>query len=374
MDIYEKNDAFRQPSRIHFMPYEQHQAAAVLLPCRIYDKFKPNYNKDEAVILYSSGTTGSAKGVILTHYAINTNADAIITNMQATSEDCIYIVRTMSHASTLTGEILVALKTKMRMVVAPEIALPRACLTNIERFKVTFIGLNPALLATYTTELIRSAYDVSALRAIYVGGSILDADVYMSAKKAFDGKPIYNVYGLTEAGPRVTSAGRPLQGVSVAIIDENGNIAQYGAKGIVHIKTPSCFSGYVSGERSLLPLYEDWLNSGDVGYVDAEGYLHIVDRMDDVIIIDAHKIYPTQVEAVINMYPDIKECIVKPFNCDGLVAGLRCEYVSNNADGTDISAMVRKWCLTQLLPYEVPKQFVLVSEILRTPKGSVIRK
>ena len=102
-----------------------------LLPDNIRNKFVANYTNDEAVVIYSSGTTGKSKGIILSHFAINTNADAIIDYMQPQKNDCMYIVKTLSHSSTLTGEMLVALKTGMKLLLSPTIVPPRYIFNNI---------------------------------------------------------------------------------------------------------------------------------------------------------------------------------------------------------------------------------------------------
>ena len=126
---------------IKFITYEKQNNLAELLPKYIYDKFKENYSKDESIVIYSSGTTGKSKGIILSHYAVNTNADAIIDYMKPGIKDCIYIAKPLSHSSTLTGELLVALKTKMKLVVAPTIVPPRYILNNINKFHVSKICL-----------------------------------------------------------------------------------------------------------------------------------------------------------------------------------------------------------------------------------------
>ncbi|MCI8372837.1 MAG: long-chain fatty acid--CoA ligase [Lachnospiraceae bacterium] len=106
------------------------------------------------------------------------------------------------------------------------------------------------------------------------------------------------MYGLSEAGPRVasqrkgcrgTSVGYAIKGVDIAIVDNQGNILSTNEYGIIHVHTLSRFSGYISGFEKQVSLYKGWLNTGDVGYWDENGELHIVDRIDDVMIIDSHK-------------------------------------------------------------------------------------
>ena len=359
---------------IEFAPFERKSNTAQLLPSTIYDKFKENYSGDEAVVLYSSGTTGRAKGIILSHYAINTNADAIIDYMRPAENDCIYIAKTLSHSSTLTGELLVALKMHMKLVVAPTIVPPRYVLGNVRKFMVTIICLNPTLLSMYAEEHMHSRCDLSSLKTIYVSGSILSDRVYQRASEAFSGIAIYNVYGLSEAGPRVTaqradccksnSVGKPIKGIEIVIVDENGDEAKQFERGVVHVNTPSNFVGYISGSEKHNPLYKNWLNTGDIGYIDDNGELHIVDRLDDVIIIDSHKIYPSDVEELIQKVIEVNECAVIKIDQDQNEM-LGCLYVA----GTIINAENIKAFRSGLMQYEIPKKFVKTDAIPKNRNG-----
>lgn len=246
---------------------------AACLPAAVYQKFREDYSPKEAIVLYSSGTTGKAKGIILSHYAINTNADAIIDYMKPDETDCIHIAKTLSHSSTLVGELLVALKTKTNLVIAPTIMPPRYVMSNIGKYHVTSICINPTLLAMFAEECNRGNYDITSLRNIYVCGSLLSDSVYKKAHETFKGIHIRNMYGLSEAAPRVTaqrngsvsnSAGTPIRGVEIVIVDEQGMPVGTGRRGIIHVKTPSLFQGYISGKEKLASLYKDWLNTADV--------------------------------------------------------------------------------------------------------------
>ena len=359
---------------IMFTPFERKNVSAEYLPEPVYDKFNPNYDNDEAIVLYSSGTTGKSKGIILSHFAINTNADAIVDYMKPSSADCIYIAKTLSHSSTITGELLVALKTYTKIVIAPTIAPPRYMLGNIIKFNVTITCLNPTLLSLLVHELQRGKYDVSSLRTIYVSGAILNDAIYVKSQDVFKEIAVYNVYGLSEAGPRVTaqrdgccssnSVGKAIKGVEIVVSDENGVAVPYEKRGIVHVNTPSQFVSYISGQTKHKSLYKDWLNTGDIGYIDCNGELHIVGRIDDVIILNSHKIYSGEIENTILDLTEIFECVVvKVEYKDSEFIG--CLYVGSYISEEEIRDKLK----SKLPAYEIPRRFIWCDTIPQTLNG-----
>lgn len=348
---------------ISFDYFQQKNNAVELLSSDIYDKFRENYSKNEAIVLYSSGTTGKSKGIILSHFAINTNADAIIDYMKPNVDDCIYITKTLSHSSTLTGELLVALKTCTKLLVAPTIVPPRYILNQINKYSVSIICLNPTLLSLLSDEVQLRSFDISSLRTIYVSGSVLSDEIYEKAHRAFIKIPIYNVYGLTETGPRVTaqridccksnSVGKPIKGVDVVIVDESGKQVEQGEKGIVHVLTPSRFDGYIVGTDKNRSLYEKWLNTGDVGFIDKFCELHITDRVDDVLNVNSHKIYPSEIESAILENSNIKECVVIKVELSNR------EYMCCVYSGEKENLILLKQKLSRfLMLYEIPRYWV----------------
>ena len=359
---------------IEFIVYEKKKNTPSYLSERVYRQFQEKYTQDEAVVFYSSGTTGESKGIILSHFAINKNAEAIIDYMNLNKSDCIYIAKSLSHSSTFTGELLVALKTKTKVVIAPTIVPPRYVLANIFNFKVTIICLNPTLLAMYIEEYLRNNYDLSSLRTIYVSGSILSDNTYNDACKIFNDINICNVYGLSEAGPRVSaqrennkngnSVGKAINGVEIAIIDENGKVKDNGKKGLIHIITPSLFIGYISGKKKHESKYKGWFNTGDIGYFDKKNELHIVDRADDVIIINSHKIYPHEIQEKIIVNSKIKECVVLKVR-NGKKEFIACIYVGQ------CEKRIKEKLLKALLPYEIPRVFIKCDSLPRNNNGKI---
>lgn len=108
----------------------------------------------------------------------------------------------------------------------------------------------------------------------------------------------------------MNSVGKAIQRTEIAIIDQNGALLPDSERGIVYVNTPSRFIGYISGKARCNMLYKDWLNTGDVGYIDNNGELHITGHIDDVIILDTHKIYSSDIEKIILDLTEISECVV----------------------------------------------------------------
>ena len=373
-EIFDKSGELNSTG-VKFLTFERDKKAQ-LLPQSIYDSFKENYSTSEAVIIYSSGTTGKAKGIILSHYAINTNADAIIDYMKPTINDSIYIVKSLSHSSTLTGELLVALKSKIMVLIAPTIVPPRYVFNNLIKYSITILCVNPTLLSMYADERKRHEYKLPSLRVMYVSGSILSDKTYKVAHEAFKDIVIYNVYGLSEAGPRVTaqradccqnnSVGKTIKNVKIKIVNEKGSIVPDGEYGIAHVKTPSIFDGYIVGQNKHDSLYEDWYNTGDVGYIDTNGELHIINRLDDVIIIDSHKVYPSEVEKKIIEQSNVKECAVAKVELNGNEF-IGCLYAGEKEIDRDIKEKLK----SKLLAYEIPRFFLKCDALPRTKNGKI---
>jgi len=366
---------------ISLIPYVNDANAEKLLPKSVYSNFHENYSSNEAVVIYSSGTTGKSKGVILSHYAISKNADAIQNYMQAGKGDVFCIVKSLFHSSTLIGELLVALKEDVPLVIIPEMASITYLFNAIPKYKVSIMCVNPTLLAIYSREYKTRRITLPTLRKIYVSGSVLNENSLQTARSIFDNVEIFNVYGLTEAGPRVSaqrkdcchgaSVGKPINGVSVKVVNENGVENNVGEKGYIYVKTPCRFMKYVTSNNEQNPIVNDWLNTGDVGFIDNNRELVVVGRNDTSIIHRSHKIYPEEVESILMETNHFIECLI-----EGDDSKLICYYVSTKKKPLqfeELRAIVRQ-SSEKLAPYEIPHEFICVEKLHRNSIGKLIRK
>ncbi len=371
-------DILKQLTPVEYILFDTSNTIG-FLPNYIYEKYKENYSKDEALVLYSSGTTGKSKGVILSHYAISTNADAIIKYMNISkSIDIIMVIKPFSHSSTITGEILVSLKTNVKLVVSTLPPLPRIILRTIGMFGITTICINPTILSLLVDEYSKGNHKLPSLKQIYVSGSILGDYLYNKAHKLLN-VHIFNVYGLTEAAPRVcaqrinccksNSVGRPIDGVEIAIVDDTGKQLGYNESGIIHINSPSIFNGYVVGEVKYISLYNGWLNSGDIGYLDNNDELHIVGRIDEIIVCNSHIIYPNDIENRILSHKLIDDCCICCFK-NKEIDTIVCLYTSH----FDCNSIIINSLKKTLIKYEMPQRIIRVNQIPRNSNGKIDRK
>lgn len=350
------------------------------LNAKAYDNFVINYSTKEALVLFSSGTTGKNKGVILSHYAIQTNADRIIKYMQPTSSDIMYIVKSLAHSSTIVGELLVALKVRMHLYLPSTLMSPKQVLENIQQTRSTILCLNPSLLKLYTIQHNKKPIKMPYLKKIYVSGSIIEHSKLDEARRSFNGTKIYNVYGLTEAGPRVSAqtdenygventVGKPLYNVEVKIVNDKFEELENGSIGSIIVKTDTKFTSYINTNKNDLKVLDGYIITGDIGYKDHADNLFIIGRNDDMIIRGSHNIFPNSIEEIVTSHPEVLDCIVFGIKDELFGEKIICMYSSKHAD-----CNLKEYCRTSLAAYEIPDIFLCVKNIPYTCNHKKSRK
>lgn len=340
--------------------YSVHNKMPCVLPNAVRDLYKPRYDESEAIVIYSSGTAGKHKGVSLSHRAINNNADSIIDYMKPSSEDTLYLNKKMTHSSSLTGELLVSLKSAADVVLSQIVVPPRVAFKNIADFNVTILCCNPTLIDHYVGEAERTQDFPESVKAVYTSGDVISKKAIDRARNAFK-CPVYNVYGQTECGPRITaqtkehcsenSVGTPIKNVAIRISNQ----------GEILVKSNSLFSGYTNSNADT----DEWHFTGDLGYFDSNGELFVIGRIDNMIILDAHNLYPETIERIIIDNTGIDDCIIFKEN-----EKLVCEYVGAEQDIREITRKIKPL----LMPYELPKVYRRIAEIAKNKNGKKMRK
>ncbi len=340
--------------------------------------------------LYTSGTTGFPKGAMLTNASLTAHSidSADITEMGADSASM--VAMPLFHVGGSAWAI-VGLFHGAKIVVVRDIE-PVSLLNTLVEQRITHAFLVPAVFGFLLQVPGVAERDYSHIVALIYGASPMPLPLLRRSMAAF-GVDFYQVYGMTEASGgvtmlgaeehrdteheyRLTSAGLPLPGVELAIADPaTGELLGPDDVGEVLVRTKQLMSGYWhKPDADAAALTEDgWLRSGDAGYLDADGYLYVSDRIKDMIISGGENIYPAEIERVLAEYPDVADVAVVgvPDDTWGEVGKA---IVVPKADVEFDSDALLAFCRRHLASFKVPKSVLVVAELPRNATGKVLKR
>src|SRR3954451_9626371 len=276
---------------------------------------------DTAVILYTSGTTGTPKGAELTHDNLLGNVDTILTSLiEMQTDDVVLGALPFFHVFGLTCGLNSTMKAGGTLTLIPRFD-PDHALEIIERDRVTiFEGVPTMYVAMLHSDKADEA-DVSCLRLCVSGGSAMPGEVLRGFEEKF-GCKILEGYGLSETSPvasfnhpdrerKVGSIGTPIEGVQMKVVDEADNEVAQGEVGEIVIKGPNVMKGYWRNDDETQKAIKDgWFHTGDMAKVDEDGYFFIVDRKKEMILRGGYNVYPREIEEVLYEHPAVAEAAV----------------------------------------------------------------
>jgi len=341
----------------------------------------PRERDDLAVILYTSGTTGQPKGVMQTHHNLSANAENTWNSATIKPDDEIsLVVLPLAHTfglSVLISSYLFGGKAVLMRRFAPHDAL-----ALIERHKVTGMSGVPTMFL-YMLQVDKK-YDTSSMRRWIVGAAPMPMEPLLRFEERFGGTMRVG-YGLTEASPTIAfereseprkpgSTGRPLEGVRVKIADEQGNELPRGQVGEICAAGDNITLGYLGMPDATAESFRDgWLHTGDMGYLDDENYLFVVERKKDLIIRGGLNVYPKDVEDVLYQHPAVGECAVVGVP-DALLGEQVCACVVLRPGATVTSEALIAHCQASLAKYKTPKYLEFMSALPKTTIGKIQKK
>lgn len=326
--------------------------------------------RDVALLQYTGGTTGIPKGAMLTHANIVGNATQCgmwFTDCKPGNEKMLGVIP-FFHVFAMTAVMNLSVLKGLQIIATPRFDLDET-MRVINDKKPTLFPAVPAIFNAINHHPHRKNYDLRSLRHCISGGAPLPVEV----KRAFEGNTgctLVEGYGLTETSPvthvnplfgvnKPGSIGLPLPGTMVEVVDINdrSRVLPLGEKGEICITGPQVMAGYWGKpDETAKVLSNGRLHTGDIGYIDPDGYTFIVDRLKDMIITNGYNVYPRNVEEAIYMHPDVEECIVA-----GLPDADRGERVKawiKMKPNREISGEVMKGFLRdKLSPMEMPREF-----------------
>jgi long-chain acyl-CoA synthetase len=340
---------------------------------------------DTAVILYTSGTTGHPKGVVLTHQNAVSNAVAgqgsasIEEDTPAASEVQLAILP-LAHAYGLTVSNIAYL-TGTKIVMHPRFDTT-AVLSAIERHRINGFAGVPAMFVALLYTPDTDKYDTSSLSYCVSGSAPLPLAILEGFEKKF-GCQILEGYGLSEATMVLTahgqdmprkpgSVGKPIPGVEVLVVDENDKPVPAGEVGEIIARGPNIMKGYYNmPQETQAALRNGWLRTGDMGRFDEDGYLYIVERKKDLIIRGGFNIYPRDIEEVLNRHPAVIESAVIGIPSERMGEEVKAFVVTRS----DVDAETLKaFCRESLANFKTPSEIEFVNALPRNAVGKIDKK
>jgi long-chain acyl-CoA synthetase len=365
--------------------------AAVGMPCWVGDtsveagfeaaQVAPQPAPDGAVVvLYTSGTTGRPKAVALSEQNLLANVDGCKRATGFDDSRTMLAVLPLFHSYGLTMTILLPL-TEGASVVVPERFAPRQILQLIEQHRVACLLCVPGqfrLLIKDPTHI-----DAGSLWLCVSGAERLPESVAQEFQQRF-GYPLVQGYGATELSPVVSfspatdyapgSVGRPLHNIQVTIRGDHDEVLPTGEVGEVCVSGPSVMLGYLGdAEATAQKIRLGMLHTGDKGYLDAQGYLYLCGRSDDLVKVSGEKVYPSEVENALETIDGVEEAVVIAQHDEKHGARLHA-FVQLRAGADLRESTLRATCREMLEPYKIPRAFSFIAQMPRTATGKTDKR
>ena len=338
---------------------------------------------DLAALIFTSGTAGSPRAAMLSHGNLLSNIEQGRGSDDIHSGDVVYGVLPMFHIFGLNVVLGLSLHRGATVVLVQRFD-PSTALDTIREREVTVIPGAPPLWLAFSHFDEAPADSLATVRLALTGAAKMPEEAMRRLHDRF-GITLLEGYGLTEASPVVTSSaglaqrvgsvGKVLDGVQVRLVDEHGDDALQGDSGEVWVKGPNVFKGYLNEPEATAKVLtaDGWLRTGDVAVTDDDGYLYLVDRAKDLIIVSGFNVFPAEVEEVLAEHPDVAEVgvvgVPHPHHGEAVKAFVVLKPGASAHEDTLIS-----WCSDNLARYKCPSKIMFVDELPRNISGKLLRR
>lgn len=339
---------------------------------------------DLAALAYTSGTAGAPKAAMLSHRNLSSNMDQMMKTSQGKTEpgDVVLASLPLSHIFALN--VVIGLSIRQGATVLLEERFdPLKTIEAIVRHRVTILVGAPPMYLAWLSLPHRKRFDLSHVRFAVSGASRLPPEVISSFRDAF-GVEIWEGYGLTETSPTVSttqmgeqragSIGRTLEGQEVRIVDTDGNDVMFGDPGEIWVRGPNVFKGYWENPEATAGVFSgDWFRTGDIAYQDEDGYLWLVDRSKEVIIVSGFNVYPGEVEQALRQHPGVLDAAVLGQSDPRQGERVKAYVVERPGESLSEEELIVH-CTKHLARFKVPSEVEFVQELPHLPSGKVLKR
>lgn len=339
---------------------------------------------DVAVVMYTSGTTGKPKGVMLTNQNILSVSEIWAEAMDIVKEDRLLISTPLFHCAA--SHVFVApVIYKGGTTIVEEGFSKTSTIDLLQRMEPTIFFGVPAMYTIILNMPNIEKLDLSTLRLFAYGAAPMPYEVLKQLKRTFPKVRVQNMYGQTENSPAATtlkdeyaldkigSVGQALPQTEVRVVGEHGESLPPGLVGEIVVRGPQIMKGYLRNERETnMAIRDGWLYSGDLGRFDEEGFLYIVDRKKDMLIRGGENVYPIEVEEVLYQIPEVLEAAVVgvPHPVYGEVPKA---FVVLKEGKQSTEEAILNYCGEQLAKYKIPAEVEFMEELPRNASGKVLK-
>jgi long-chain acyl-CoA synthetase len=341
--------------------------------------------EDLALLAYTAGTTADPKGAMLTHANLLANLEQVaeVPALREAQSDVVLLALPLFHIYGLNVGLGVTLREGATAVLVERFD-PVASLEAVERHGITVLLGAPPMFAAWLQATESRSFDLSSVRLAVSGAAPLPGTVLEAFRDRL-GITIWEGYGLTETAPVVTtnamgeeakaeSIGLPLPGLDVRLVDEEGEEVAAGDPGEIVIRGPNVFEGYWRRDEESGNAFRDgWFRTGDVAYRDDDGYLFIVDRSKDLIIVSGFNVFPKEVEEAVAAHEKVAECAV--IGVPDARTGEAVKALVVLKEGQEATEEeILDHCRTRLARFKLPRDVEFVGTLPRHATGKVLRR
>ncbi len=341
---------------------------------------------DVAVFLYTSGTTGFPKGAMLTNNNLISNAEASREVMDIVHKDRFLLFLPLFHSFSFTVCVILPVLTGSSIILLESVKPFSKVINSIIKDRITLFIAVPTIYNILSRKKIPFIAKLLMkflikIRICVSGAAALPE----STIHAFEGKfniPLLEGYGLTETSPVVSvnpfkgtrkpsSVGPPIPGVEAIVVDDDGKRMGADEVGELIVRGPNVMKGYYNRQTETDEVIKDgWLYTGDMAKIDRDGFIYIVDRKKDMIIVDGMNIYPREVEDLVMELPSIEECAMVGV-ADGRGSEISVLYLKNAEDATVDKREVEDYLKERVARFKIPRRIKLVDDFPKTATGKI---